>query len=152
MHANDPRLTRIVVDGATLIVPDESAWETLEREGSLDGRPIASGSILASYLAVARRLNGVTTALGEEREPGKPYIVLHLAELAGSLARMVVESAACLRCDASVLVGVTRHYDLYMGTEDPLAAVRAHAADPVIACVACGGPYARPAVRVFTER
>jgi hypothetical protein len=150
--ALDPRLTRVVVDGATLLVPNEEAWEELERTGELDGRRIASGNILENHRALARRVTGLVVALGEEREPNKPYIVLHLAELAGKPTRMVVESSSCTRCDASALIGVTRHYDLYMGTENPLAAVRAHEHDPLVPCEACGAPYVRPAVRVFVER
>jgi hypothetical protein len=151
VHASDPRLTRIVVDGAPLLVPSEDAWVELEREPVLEGRPLASGGILEAHRVLARRVPGLVVALGEERVPGKPWIVVHLAELAGKRTRMVVESASCTQCEVSVLIGVTLSYDLYMGTDDPLARVREHTADPLVRCAACGGAYPRPAVCVFAE-
>lgn len=149
VQSTDPRFTRVVVDGEALLLPSDDAWRTLDATPIVDGRRIGTGGILEHHRVLARRLAGLQVALAEERAPGKPWVVVHLAAVDGGFERVVVESASCLACGETVLVGVTRHYDLYVDTPDPLAAVRRHAADPLVACVRCGGTYDRPAVRVF---
>ncbi len=152
MHVHDPRITQVIVDGAKLLLPNEAAFSALEGGELLDGRRIATGAILEHHRALSRRIVGLEVALGEERVPGKPFVVVHLVTLRGLRTRVVVESSNCLACGTSMLVGVTRNYDIYMGTHDPLAAVRVHADDPVVPCTACGGALDRPAVVVLEER
>ncbi|MFO0694244.1 MAG: hypothetical protein U0230_11855 [Polyangiales bacterium] len=150
MRTSDPGFERIEVDGQTLFLPDEVTIARLLAEGRLEGRPIASRGIFARYVATSRLCPGLRVALGEEREPDKPFIVYHVVETADGPCRVLAEAQACFHCGFRGVTANPCDYQTFVGTEDPLAGVRRARSRPSVPCPTCASPFERPAVRVWS--
>ena len=133
-----------------MLLPDEATIAGLLVDGRLEGRPIASRGIFERYVATSRHCPGLRVALGEEREPGKPFIVYHLVETADGPCRVLAEAQACFRCGFRGVTANPCDYQTFVGTEDPLAGVRRARGRASLPCPTCGSSFERPAVRVWS--
>lgn len=152
MRTSDPGFERIEVDGQLLFLPDEATTARLLAEGRLEGRPLASRGIFERYVATSRLCPGLRVALGEEREPNKPFIVYHVVvETAAGPCRVLAEAQTCFRCGFHGVTANPCDYQTFVGTEDPLAGVRKARSRPTVPCPDCGSPFERPAVRAWSS-
>ncbi|MBC7172972.1 MAG: hypothetical protein H5U40_11110 [Polyangiaceae bacterium] len=133
-----------MVDGQRLLLPDAATLGRLAEEPLLDGRPIGVGRLLSRFVGLSAKLPELVVALGESREPDKPWIVYHLLRKGDEHVRVHLESQVCTACGASRITGIGRHYNLYEGTPDPWAALEAAIERPTARCPECGGDFPQP--------
>ncbi|MFW6051110.1 MAG: hypothetical protein ACODAU_08045 [Myxococcota bacterium] len=151
MHRTDPRIARAVVDGQELLFPSEEGWGEIARLGALEGRPIGAGRLLEQYRAVALATPGLRVALGEPPGQDKPWWIYHVVEVRGTLRRVRLERQTCHGCGWAGRTGNPLDYAIYIGTADPLAALRAHWHDERRPCPGCGAALKHPAVWIAEE-
>lgn len=125
------------LDAQRVLVPDEAELDALEASPLLEGQPVGAGRILSSYRALSQREPALSVGLGERA--GGAWSVMHLLHLGDETLRVHLESQACAGCGAVFLTALTRHYNLYEGTPDPLAALVAAGSRPTLGCPHCGG-------------
>ncbi|MCA9531304.1 MAG: hypothetical protein KC543_14340 [Myxococcales bacterium] len=155
MRSDDPRLSPIELDGQRLLLPSGPGWETLRRDGRLDGLPLGAGRRLETYLAIADRSPELRVALGRpagEGEARQPWILCHLAPCAAGWRRVRVRSQTCFGCGWVGVTGTARDYAIYEGSPDPLAALAAGEALPTLPCPDCGAALPEPPIWAQTVR
>lgn len=146
----EARCTRVVLDGQLLRVLDTALASELLHDPSLAGRPLGVGRLFAQFVSQAQQTPGVRVALGEAREPGKPWILCHVVEVGGALRRVVLEGQTCFGCGWRGLTGNARDLALYEGSPEPLARVRAALEEPSLACPSCGVALTRACIWLHT--
>ena len=151
LRSDDPRLRSRDLDGQRILLPTRAGWRALMNMAVIDGRAVGVGRLLVTYRALAEKLEGLEVALGDDPTPGKPWWVLHVAEIGGALRRIHVEGQTC-PCGWSGITGNVRDYQLYAGTPDPWAALQAHWDTASLPCPACDAPLPRPAAWIGTSR
>lgn len=159
MKTGDPQLVGIHLDGQALHVITESLSSDLsarvarDEPLTLDDSPIAIGRLLGQYLALAEGLTDVFVALGRTPEPDKPWWVYHVAKFAdGSYKRVRMEKQTCWPCGWSGWTGNSRDYAIYIGTDDPLARVKAQMDSENQPCPGCDRALERPTLFVAEVR
>ncbi len=145
LRSTDPRISRAIVDGQELLLPDEEAWREILEAGELDGRPVGVGRLPEQFRDLAARVPGLSVALGADPTEGKPWWVYHVALIDRGYARVQVERQKH-SCGWEGLTGNHRVMAIYLGTDDPLSRMRAHWDLPQVACPKCGDPLSKPAI------
>lgn len=146
----EARAERVVVNGRELLVLDAALADELLLDPTPAGRPLGVGRLFAQFVAQAKQTPGVRVALGEAREPGKPWILCHVVEVDGAVRRVVLEGQTCFACGWRGLTGNARDLALYEGCSEPLAHVRAAFEEPVLPCPGCGGALTRACIWLHT--
>lgn len=146
----EARCTRVVLDGQVLLVLDAALANELLAEPSLAGRPLGVGRLFAQFVAQAQQTPGLRVALGEAREPDKPWILCHVVEAAGRLRRVVLEGQTCFGCGWRGLTGNARDLALYEGSPEPLARVREALAEASLPCPSCSLALTRACIWLHT--
>lgn len=144
-------MRELSLDGQRVLLPDDDTLDALEASPVLEGRQVGVGGLLSRYRALGRHEPALAVGLGDRREPGAAWVVLHVLRLGDELLRVHVESQACAGCGATYLTALTRHYNLYEGTPDPLAALLA-SSRPTVPCPACGAELDQPPVWLSPAR
>ena len=141
-----PQLSRVFLDGQRLYLPTEERIDALLQDPQLAGRPLGVGRLFGQFVSLARQTPGVRVALGDAREPNKPFILYHVVEVGGALRRVVLEGQTCFACGWRGMTGNARDLALYEGSEDPLGHVRAALEEPSLACPTCGVALTRACI------
>lgn len=126
-----------MVDGQRLYLPEPALIDQLLEHPTLLGRPLGVGRLFAQFVTLARQTPGVRVALGDAREPGKPFILYHVVEVAAALRRVVLEGQTCFECGWRGMTGNARDLALYEGCADPMERVRAALLEPSLRCPSC---------------
>ncbi len=147
MLSDDPRIDRHEVDGQTLFLPSADALAEVLAAGELDGRPVGVGRLPDEYRKVTDSVAGLVIALGADRTPDKPWWVYHLVHRTGRYYRVQVEGQKH-GCGWAGVTGNHRVMAVYLGTDDPLARMRANWDAPTQPCPGCGEALDRPALFV----
>lgn len=145
ISSDDARFKHIEADGQPLLVARGALLDELLATDALDGRPLGSGRLFQQYADLAKATAGLDVALGSVREANQPWWVYHVVERNGVFVRVMIESARC-DCGFRGLAGNPRDFSIYIGTEDPLAAMLSHDTVDRLPCPQCRQPLARPCV------
>lgn len=134
------------MDDQELLLPSEEAWGEIQRIGTLDGRPIGVGRLLEQYRAMAGSTPGLRVALGEPPGENKPWWIYHVVEVGGSLRRVRLDRQTCRGCGWSGRTGNPHDFNIYIGTADPMVALRSHWHEPSLPCPSCDATLPEPAI------
>ncbi len=144
------RCQQAVLNGQRLYVLDAALADELLVTPELAGRPLGVGRLFAQFVTLAQQTPGVRVALGDAREPGKPFILCHVVEVDGALRRVVLEGQTCFACGWRGMTGNARDLALYEGCPEPLEHVRAALAEASLPCPTCGAQLTRACVWLHT--
>jgi hypothetical protein len=139
-----------VLNGQRLYLLDPALADELLVTPELAGRPLGVGRLFAQFVTLAQQTPGVRVALGDAREPGKPFILCHVVEVDGALRRVVLEGQTCFACGWRGMTGNARDLALYEGCPEPLEHVRAALAEASLPCPTCGAQLTRACVWLHT--
>ena len=146
----DSGFEHIVLNGQRLYVPSEPLVDRLLITPSVAGRPLGVGRLFSQFVSLARQTPGVRVALGDAREPNKPFILCHVIEVEGVLRRVVLEGQTCFRCGWRGMTANARDLALYEGCPDPLQFVRAALKEPSLRCPGCDHDLTRACIWLHT--
>lgn len=144
------RCEHVVLNGQRLRVLDAALADELLERPELAGRPLGVGRLFAQFVSLAQQTPGVRVALGDAREPGKPFILCHVVEVDGALRRVVLEGQTCFACGWRGMTGNARDLALYEGCPEPLEHVRRALAEASLPCPTCGAQLTRACVWLHT--
>jgi hypothetical protein len=144
------RCQQAVLNGQRLYVLDAALADELLATPELAGRPLGVGRLFAQFVSLAQQTPGVRVALGDAREPAKPFILCHVVEVDGALRRVVLEGQTCFACGWRGMTGNARDLALYEGCPEPLEHVRVALAEAPLPCPTCGAQLTRACVWLHT--
>lgn len=139
-----------MLNGQRLYVLDAALADELLVTPELAGRPLGVGRLYAQFVTLAQQTPGVRVALGDAREPNKPFILCHVVEVDGALRRVVLEGQTCFTCGWRGMTGNARDLALYEGCPEPLEHVRSALAETSLPCPTCGAQLTRACVWLHT--
>jgi hypothetical protein len=146
MKRPDITFKEVLVDGQTVTLPTESAWQNIVTNPIFLGAPVyfAGTKNLVTNLILFVSGHRDNFRLGMFRSKGmKSWIVLPLLLMEGRLQRVHIEHVACNKCGRRVTIANPSEPSLYFGIPDELAATRAASKLPRVDCPNCGATLAR---------
>ncbi|MBK6807504.1 MAG: hypothetical protein IPG81_01130 [Sandaracinaceae bacterium] len=152
-HPQSPlevRCPQAVLNGQRLYLLNPALADELLVTPELAGRPLGVGRLFSQFVTLAQQTPGVRVALGDAREPGKPFILCHVVEVDGALRRVVLEGQTCFACGWRGMTGNARDLALYEGCPEALEHVRAALAEASLPCPTCGAQLTRACVWLHT--